>query len=158
MATFSLVSTLRFDFSNRPWLAPDTVMFAPAVKSPEAPVDIREIAPDEFIAPFTVMLPRASRVRPDPEVELEMLLTTVMSPLLSTTMLLCPIAVTKSLIRIFAVPEVLDWNMPLTNVPSVEPDAVMFTAAAVKEDASWILVAVLGELELLLVLAMTLKS
>ena len=104
------------------------------------------------------MLPRAFRVRSDPEVELEMLLTTVMSPLLSTTILLCPIAVTKSLFRMFAVPEVLDWKTPLTNVPSVEPDAVMFTAAAVKEDASWILAAVLGELELLLVLAMTLKS
>ena len=56
-ATFSLVSTLRFDFSTRPWLALDTVMFAPTVKSLEAPVDVRESAPDEFMAPFTVMLP-----------------------------------------------------------------------------------------------------
>jgi hypothetical protein len=50
-ATFTLVSTLRLDFSTRPWLAPDTVMFAPVVKSLEAPVDVSETAPDEFIAP-----------------------------------------------------------------------------------------------------------
>jgi hypothetical protein len=104
------------------------------------------------------MLPRAFKVRSDPEVELDTLFTTVMSPVLSTTMLLCPMAVTKSLFRMFAVPEVLDRNTPLTKLPSVVPDEVMFTVDAVKEEASWIVAAVLGELELLLVLAMTLNS
>jgi hypothetical protein len=55
-----------------------------------------------------------------------------MAPVLSIRMLRPAKAVTRSLFRMLAVPEVLDPNTPLMKTPSVEPDDVMFTVEAVK--------------------------
>ena len=55
-----------------------------------------------------------------------------MAPVLSTRMLRPAKAVTRSLFKMLAAPEVLDPNTPLMNTPSVDPEDVMFTIEAVK--------------------------
>ena len=45
------VRTLRLDFNTRPLFAPVTVMFAPAVRSLDAPVAVRVTGPEALMAP-----------------------------------------------------------------------------------------------------------
>ena len=68
----------------------------------------------------------------EPAVELVKPFTTFMSPVLSTRMLLCVIAETRSLFRMFAVPETLDWNSPSTKEPCVGLVDVMLIVEAAK--------------------------
>jgi hypothetical protein len=79
---------------------------------------------------LTVTLPRALRVISKAEVELVKPLTTFMSPVLSTRMLLCVIAETRSSLKMFAVPETLDWNTPSTKEPCVGLVDVMLIVEA----------------------------
>jgi hypothetical protein len=76
------------------------------------------------------MLPLALRVIPKAEVELVKPLTTFMSTVLSTRMLLCVIAETRSSLKMFAVPETLDWKTPSTKEPCVGLVDVMLIVEA----------------------------
>jgi hypothetical protein len=78
------------------------------------------------------MLPLAFRVKSEPEVELVKPFTTFMSPVPSTRMLLCVIAETRSSLKMFAVPETLDWKTPSTKEPCVGLVDVMLIVEAAK--------------------------
>lgn len=51
------VRTLRFDFKTSPLFEPVTVMFAPTVKSPDAPVAVSATEPEALMAPVGDMTP-----------------------------------------------------------------------------------------------------
>jgi hypothetical protein len=65
-------------------------------------------------------------------VELSTAAEIVIDPDVSISALLVAKTVTRSELRIFAVPEVFDWNDPSTNEPFVAPDDVIVTADAAK--------------------------
>jgi hypothetical protein len=77
-----------------------------------------------------VALPPALSVMSEPAVELVKPFTTFMSPVLSTRMLLCVIAETRSLFKTVAVVPVEDWKTPSIKEPVVGPVELMFTVAA----------------------------
>jgi hypothetical protein len=62
------VKMLRLDFNNSPLFAPVTVMFAPKVKSLDAPVAVREAVPVELIAPVGETAPPVTVTAPPLEV------------------------------------------------------------------------------------------
>jgi hypothetical protein len=76
---------------------------------------------------LTEMWSPALRVTAEPEVLLTTFASTLIDPELSTRALPCVIAVTRSLLRIVAVPEVVDWNTPSMNAPVVGPELLMLT-------------------------------
>jgi hypothetical protein len=66
--TLAVDKILRFDLSTKLLFEPVTVMFAPAVKSLDAPVAVSATVPEELIAPVGETTPPAIVVPPPLEV------------------------------------------------------------------------------------------